>query len=145
MIIPSVGGTDDVLRDLSDKSKEVEMGDFLNLLMMQLKNQDPTEPMDNNEFISTLAQFTTLEAMNSLAKDMSEMLGVQKMVEARQLIGKQVDWWDEESEALHSGVVESVEVHDDLPMLVVDGVLVDPDSVRRTSAAPPAPSESAVG
>ncbi len=42
-------------------SKDMGQDDFLNLLVTQLKNQDPLKPMDNTEFVSQLAQFSQLE------------------------------------------------------------------------------------
>jgi len=42
--------------------------DFLSLMTAQLKNQDPTKPMDNNEFMSQMAQFSTVSGINDLNK-----------------------------------------------------------------------------
>lgn len=44
------------------------MTDFLNLLTTQLANQDILEPTDNTDFIAQMAQFTSLEAMNTLTE-----------------------------------------------------------------------------
>lgn len=48
--------------------KELNQDDFLSLLVSQLKNQDPLEPQSNEEFISTMAQFNSLETMDSINK-----------------------------------------------------------------------------
>ena len=39
---------------------------FLNLLVTQLKNQDPLNPMDDRDFIAQMAQFSSLEQMQNL-------------------------------------------------------------------------------
>lgn len=48
------------LADLTG-AKEMGRNDFLNLLVTQLKNQDPLKPMDNTEFVTQLAQFSQLD------------------------------------------------------------------------------------
>lgn len=39
---------------------------FLNLMLQQLKNQDPTQPTDNTEWLSQLAQYSSLEQMTQM-------------------------------------------------------------------------------
>jgi len=46
--------------------------DFLQLLITQLENQDPMEPMSNEESIAQLAQFSSLEQMNNIAAGIAE-------------------------------------------------------------------------
>src|SRR5688572_342949 len=64
--------------------------DFMKLLIAQLKNQDPLKPMDDKEFITQLAQFSSLEASEKMTKQMEELTGSQMLVQAATLIGKQV-------------------------------------------------------
>ncbi|MBK8231928.1 MAG: flagellar hook capping protein [Candidatus Eisenbacteria bacterium] len=45
---------------------ELGRDEFLSLLILQMRNQDPLDPMENQEFIAQLAQFTSLEQMMSL-------------------------------------------------------------------------------
>ena len=42
----------------------LDQGDFLALLSAQLKNQDPTKPVDNAEYVSQLAQFAQVNGQN---------------------------------------------------------------------------------
>jgi flagellar basal-body rod modification protein FlgD len=44
---------------------------FLQLLVAQLKNQDPTAPMDSTTFVTQLAQFQQLESTNNMATSIS--------------------------------------------------------------------------
>ena len=45
---------------------ELGQEDFLALMVAQLENQDPTKPMDNNEFLSQMAQFSMVEGIENL-------------------------------------------------------------------------------
>ncbi|MBB16194.1 hypothetical protein CMK22_13035 [Candidatus Poribacteria bacterium] len=67
--------------------------DFLNLLVTQLKYQDPLEPMKNNEFIAQTAQFSALEQMQELNKSFESQMSLQRNISdmmRTQYIGKTV-------------------------------------------------------
>lgn len=74
---------------------------FLKLLVTQLKYQNPMKPMEDKEFISQMAQFSSLEQMNNLNETMTKSMQVlnmnilgmveyQKLSEASNLVGKEV-------------------------------------------------------
>lgn len=48
--------------------------DFMELLLAQMKNQDPLNPTDNTEFVAQLAQFSSLEQMTNMNKNLESML-----------------------------------------------------------------------
>lgn len=56
-----------IFQDKSSLDKDA----FLKLLVTQLQNQDPLNPMDDKEFISQMAQFSSLEQMENLNKTVS--------------------------------------------------------------------------
>lgn len=62
---------------------ELGKNDFLNLLIAQLKNQDPLNPMKDQEFISQLATFSSLEQMGNMNKNLERYLSLD-------LLGKRV-------------------------------------------------------
>jgi len=77
----------------ADKKKELGKDAFLNLLIAQLKNQDPLAPQGNSEFIAQLAQFSQVEGLQKLDDRLGALLLQQQSVQALQaaaLVGKQV-------------------------------------------------------
>lgn len=64
---------------------------FLLLLITELKNQNPLDPMDNKEFIAQLTQFSTLEQITNMTKSIQDFLSLQEgalQAQAASLIGK---------------------------------------------------------
>jgi len=75
------------------KNTEVSSDMFLNLLVTQLKNQDPLSPTDNTAFVAQLAQFSSLEGINKLNTNftnVSDSMNVLNNYGASGLIGKNV-------------------------------------------------------
>ncbi len=69
--------------------------EFLKILMAQLQNQDPTNPMKDNEFIAQMAQFSSLEQMTNLTAAFEKFAEAQEqtqMIEYSNFVGKQVKW-----------------------------------------------------
>ena len=76
---------------------EAELGQeqFLNLLMEQLKNQDPLNPMDSTDFTAQLAQFSSLEQLFDVNKNLAAMQDYSvttNRLSALSMIGKQVSF-----------------------------------------------------
>ena len=74
-------------------SQELGRDEFMTLFVAQLENQNPLEPQDNGEFISQLAQFSSLEQLESLnvtATDMSQNFQSNRALEASMLVGREV-------------------------------------------------------
>lgn len=69
----------------------VNQDDFLKILLTQLQFQDPLKPLDNQEFIAQLAQFTNLEQTRELDDNVSTLLSIQSISQSIGLIGKTVD------------------------------------------------------
>ena len=92
--------------------------EFLKILMTQLRNQDPLQPLDDREFISQMAQLSTLEATNILAGDIKGLVGAQQQTQAMLLVGRQVQYADG-SGGSHVGQVAGVRLDTNPPSLVV--------------------------
>jgi flagellar basal-body rod modification protein FlgD len=64
--------------------------DFLKILITQLKNQDPTSPMEDKEFIAQMAQFSTLEQMTNMSEEFGSLAEGLSASRAVSMLGKQV-------------------------------------------------------
>ena len=49
---------------------------FMQLLVTQLKNQDPTQPQDSSQFVAQLAQFTSLEKLTSMNQSLTALTSI---------------------------------------------------------------------
>ncbi|MGE7841840.1 flagellar hook assembly protein FlgD [Lysinibacillus sp. NPDC093712] len=68
---------------------------FLKLLITQLQHQDPTNPMDDRDFIAQMAQFSSLEQMQNMTKTMESLLMSQQQTQLMNytsFVGKEVKW-----------------------------------------------------
>lgn len=77
----------------SEKKEVMGKDDFLKLLVTQLQNQDPLEPLKSTDFAAQLAQFSSLEQMSNINKNLETMLLYQESMnnaQAVDLIGKEV-------------------------------------------------------
>jgi flagellar basal-body rod modification protein FlgD len=73
-------------------SNELGQADFLELMVAQLKNQDPTKPMDNSEFLSQMAQFSMvngIEGLNTSFSSVSESILGSQGLQAATLLDRQ--------------------------------------------------------
>ena len=93
---------------------------FLQLLVAQMRYQDPSNPASTTEFMSQTATFTQVEKLEELASQNAEMLSLQRSLSAGALVGQSVSWTDE-SGATQTGTVSSVRFFGGEPIAVVDG------------------------
>ncbi|MBW9075569.1 flagellar hook assembly protein FlgD [Rhizobium sp. SA279] len=82
---------------------------FLKLLIAQMKNQDPTSPMDAGEQMSQLASFSQVEQTIKTNTHLKSMLQAEALTRASDLVGKTVKSADDTV----TGVVKEVEVYSD--------------------------------
>ena len=82
--------------------------DFLKLLITQLSNQDPTDPMDNTQFIAQMAQFSQLEQITNMNANFEKLNAMLTSDQAINTIGKNVEISLGEGAGITSGVVEAV-------------------------------------
>lgn len=74
-------------------SSDMGQQDFIALMLAQMKNQDPTKPLDPNDFMSQLAQFSTVNGIQELKQSfdaMAAMLSTDQSLKATSMVGHDV-------------------------------------------------------
>ena len=106
--------------------------DFMKLLVAQLQNQNPMEPLNNNEMASQLAQLSSLEQLEMMNGSFQQVLAGQQKLQAMALIGKEVEFLPEGATEAVRGRVQSVEVYDEGIRLSIGegGYVVDLSDVQ---------------
>ncbi|MBU5350956.1 flagellar hook capping FlgD N-terminal domain-containing protein [Paenibacillus silvae] len=97
----------------SSETKELGKDQFLKILITQLQNQDPMQPMEDKEFIAQMAQFSSVEQLvniSSQLKTLNQSLGA-----VSGMIGMEISWLSADkadSGTLRQGIVDSIIVRD---------------------------------
>jgi flagellar basal-body rod modification protein FlgD len=99
---------------------------YLNLLITQLQNQDPLNPMDNNQMTSQMAQLSELQQMENMSSTFSQVLSSTQLQYATSLIGKDVSYTPTGQTTAVTGQVQGVEMSSGTAMVIVNNQQVDP-------------------
>jgi flagellar basal-body rod modification protein FlgD len=117
-------------------SQQMGKNDFLNLLMVQLRNQDPLNVQDDREFIAQMAQFSSLEQTTNLALALENLVGFQQLTQGSSLLGKEVEALNtsegENAEVL-KGVVTETRMMSGEAFVVVDEKVIPMKNITRVS------------
>ncbi|WP_441941761.1 flagellar hook capping FlgD N-terminal domain-containing protein [Paenibacillus sp. 2TAB23] len=107
---------------------------FLSILVTQLRNQDPMQPLQDKDFIAQMAQFTSVEQLMNMSTELTLMR--QNIGSASSLIGKTIEWseYDEAGEVTTvKGVVDSIISKEGILYAKVGGAEVALDYVTSIS------------
>lgn len=113
-------GSDTVSRTVQS---ELGRDAFLQLLVLQLRNQDPLDPQDNQQMLAQLAQFSALEQQNNLNENFDVLSGnidQLNFISGSQLLGRHVAGIGLTGEPIE-GIVDSVRLEGSVVVLTVDG------------------------
>ncbi len=92
------------------QASEIQM-DYMRLLVTQLQNQNPLEPLDNQEMASQLAQFSQLQQLENMNMNFADVLVTSQRNFAESLIGKQVSFTATNASGaveVQSGIVDEI-------------------------------------
>ena len=106
---------------------------YIKLLVTQLQNQDPTQPMGNNEMASQLAQLSSLQQLENMGSTFSQVLSSQQAVEATSMIGKEITFFPAGSKTAYMGIVDGVDFSSGKARVTIGGQAVDMSTIQTIS------------
>lgn len=119
--------------------------DFLKILMTQLQNQDPMNPMQDKDFVAQMATFSSLEQMTNMGKSMERFVQAEeqnKLISYSQFVGKEITYHkpSENSEqgtgVLQEGTgrVASIQFkNNNVEFLLEDGTALEPSNISKVN------------
>jgi flagellar basal-body rod modification protein FlgD len=127
-MIEGISSNDPVFGAQGRGTQDLDKGAFMELLVAQMRNQDPMAPTDNQQFIAQLAQFSSLEEMQGVNENLVALAFLQEgnavltqLTNSSALIGKNVSYTDPKSGEPAQGVVDSVKLADGVVLLHIAG------------------------
>ena len=116
--------------------RDVDLNQFLSLLITEMQNQDPLNPTSNSEFLQQVSQIRSIGATNQLTESLTALTSGSGLSTASNLIGKEIDAIDTEGKEV-VGTVDKVTVEVDAQnrdnrqiRLLVGNQKVDMDNIR---------------
>ncbi|MCK9224236.1 MAG: flagellar biosynthesis protein FlgD [Candidatus Muirbacterium halophilum] len=116
-------------------NKELDKNAFMMLLITEMKNQNPLEPLENKEMMSQLASFSSLEQMENLNKQFESVVELSSQslwAQAAQFMGKDVI--AETNQGFINGKIEKATVADNTLWFEVNGIEVNLEQIREIRA-----------
>lgn len=117
--IPNVNSSSGTSFGKNTSLNEVDVDDFLKLMIAELQNQDPLNPLDNDELIAQFSQIRSVGATEKLTSTLESVLLGQNISSATNLIGAEIDGISDDGDTV-TGVVERVTVANGQPKLHLD-------------------------
>ncbi len=107
---------------------------FLQLMVSEMKNQDPLQPQDSNQFLNQLAQYTTMEQMMNIEQADTQMLQVNQLSFEHSLFGQTVSVTDSSGKTV-TGQVTGIQLNNGDPQLVIGGTAYSISSITGMSTS----------
>jgi flagellar basal-body rod modification protein FlgD len=97
--------------DRNDALRDLDMDEFLQLMITELQNQDPLNPLENAEILQQISQIREIGATGRLTETLESVLLGQNLTSATSMIGKTVKALSDDAKEV-SGLVDRVSVTD---------------------------------
>jgi flagellar basal-body rod modification protein FlgD len=126
--------SDSALQPAQDRTR-LTSDQFLKLLITEVQNQNPLDPLKDTEFAAQLAQFSTVEGVDQLNSSFADLLLVQQLSQGASLIGKTVLYGPAGATSLKTGTIDAAQVQNGKLQLLIGGTLVPLDQVQAVEQA----------
>jgi flagellar basal-body rod modification protein FlgD len=103
----------------ADAINDIDLSTFLQLMITELQNQDPLNPLENKDMLAQISQIREVGATDKLTETLSSVLLGQSIASATNLIGAEVDALSDDSQKV-SGIVKQVSIENGNPKLILD-------------------------
>src|SRR6476660_6094149 len=110
--VASAGSTSAASNKNVHDLKDLDINQFLQLMVTELTNQDPLNPMDNTQFVQQIGELRSIAASDQLTTTLQSLQTQQSLTTAASLIGKQVTALDTGNNNI-SGTISAVTVEVD--------------------------------
>jgi flagellar basal-body rod modification protein FlgD len=121
--------------------KMLGQNEFLKLLVTQMRNQDPMQPVSDTEFIAQMAQFSSLEQTKTMSADITKLRQGNDFLQATNLLGKEVRL-NLGDMAFTKGIVTDLNVKDGEARIIVGDKTYTLDQVNSVSSEAPENEEN---
>lgn len=119
MAVDIIGGVSSAEQSSAAVQTSLGQEEFLKILLAQLQYQDPLKPLDNQQFLAQLAQFSSLAQTSQLNDRVDTLLTIQAATQSIGLIGKTVEVQSLTGDVPSVGTVTSLAFSDGQPNLTV--------------------------
>ena len=120
---------------VSNASKQKMDGEmFLQLLVAQLRAQDPSSPMDTNAMMTQTAQLASMEQLTTMSNLTQESFSLQMRMAASGLIGKEVGYIDSDGKT-QKGIATAVSFADSVPTVTIGTKSIRLDAISGVTTA----------
>ena len=109
---------------VNDAWGDVSLESFIKLLIVELQNQDPLDPMNNKEILEQMSQIREIESNQKLTDTLESVMLGQTVSTAAALLGRTISALSDDAEWIR-GEVEKISIEDGIPKLHIGSDVVD--------------------
>jgi flagellar basal-body rod modification protein FlgD len=126
--VSGTGSSSSSTTSTADRYSSLKVSDFIELLVTELTNQDPTEPVDTSTILEEVSMIKSIQSEQDLTDTLDNMDQSTNIASAANLIGRKIKGLDSSSDTV-TGTVDSVTIDGDTVTLKVGNSEVDLSNV----------------